>query len=231
MQPALDRRHALSGRGAELRARLADAQLLLVFTPSLAENPWDALAATLPHIDVLQVRVKSAPDAPTEARALFQATERALAIVGDAPVLVTVNDRVDVARALLDRGVVGVHLGEDDCPADVAREHLGPDALIGLSTHNARGVARSTDLPIDSIGFGPCFATETKGYTRGLGAETAWAAREAATVPVFAIGGIDTLNAYELASVGRVAVASAILGAQDPAQAAKAIRAALAGED
>lgn len=207
-----------------------------MFTPSVCADPWGALAAALPFVDVLQVRVKSAPDAPAEARATFEATERALAVVDAAspgehgPVLVTVNDRVDVAKALAHRGVVGVHVGEDDCPPEVAREVLGHDALIGLSTHDPRAVARTLDLPVDSLGFGPCFATETKGYPRGKGPEAAWAASQAALVPVFPIGGITAENAFELAPVGRAAVASAILGASDPGEAARAIRAALVAD-
>lgn len=214
-------------RGPEFRARLADARLLLVFTPSVTDDPWGALEAALPHVDVVQVRVKNAPDAVTEARATYDAALRVLEMAADADCLVMVNDRVDVARALLPAGLAGVHLGEDDCPAVVARGHLGPDALIGLSTHDARGVANAFDEPVDCLGFGPCFPTTTKGYERGLGPEAAWAASQAANVPLFPIGGIDTTNAFELAQVGRAAVASSILAARDPADAARAIRSAL----
>lgn len=212
----------------ELRARLGRARLMLLFTPELAAgDPLEVLGEALPFVDVVQVRVKASPDAVTPARELFDWTERVLDVVHERPaldVLVTVNDRVDVALALRDRGVAGVHLGADDCPPDVAREGLGPVPLIGLSTHDARQVVHAQELPVDYLGFGPIHATATKGYERGHGAEAAWAAHAASSLPVFPIGGIDATNAAELVPIGRAAVSSAILGAPDPAAAAAGLR-------
>jgi thiamine-phosphate pyrophosphorylase len=89
-------------------------------------------------------------------------------------------------------------------------------------------VIASEDLPVDYLGFGPVYATSTKGYERGLGFEPAWIAAQASSRPLFAIGGIDRTNAADLARVGRAAVGAGILAADDPARAAREIRAALA---
>lgn len=211
---------------------LAGARLMLVFTPAACgeRDPADALERALPAVDVVQVRVKPAGAGPSPARETLEWTRRALALcecLGRAAPLVIVNDRVDVAEALADEGCAGVHLGQGDTPPTGARELLGANALIGLSTHDARQVVRSQELPVDYLGFGPIHPTRTKGYGRGLGSEAAWIASEACALPLFPIGGIDAQNAGELAPVGRAAVSSAILAAADPERAAEAIRRSL----
>jgi len=218
-----------------IRAQLANAALLVVFTPELCgeRDPLEVIEALATEVDVIQVRPKPLGGNAgnvTSARVAYDWCVRILdqlATRRDSQVLVTVNDRVDVAAALWPRGLAGVHLGQDDMPPAAARAFLGEDPLIGYSTHDMRQVMTACELPIDSLGFGPVFATTTKGYERGLGPEAAWIAKEAATLPLFAIGGIDTANVGELGEVGRVAVASCLLGADDPAAAARELRALL----
>ncbi len=229
------------------RAQLGDARLLLIFTPEVVSDgdPMERLGALLPHVDIIQVRPKPVASEqtsglsagpPAEARATYEWTERVLELVRRADLgeearpLVMVNDRVDVAMALADAGCAGVHLGEGDLPPKEARAMLPEELLIGLSTHDMAGVVRSHDEPVDYLGFGPVFASQTKGYSDARGPERAWVASEAASVPVFAIGGVTTANASELNSVGRVAVASALLSAADPAAEAESLRAALSAE-
>lgn len=228
----------------ELRRRLADARLYLVFTPEIV-TAGDALAvleAALPHVDLVQVRPKppevgldparpALKPATSDARVVHEWTLKVLELckLKRSEALVIVNDRVDVARSLLERGVAGVHVGQEDTPPRIARELLGTSALVGLSTHTSAQVVAALDEPVDYLGFGPVRATATKGYERGLGAEKAWIASLAATVPVFPIGGIGLAEAAELAEVGRAAVSSAILNAPDPAAAALALRDALDG--
>lgn len=217
----------------ELRRRLKAARLYLVFTPGLVadRDPLAVLGAALPHVDLVQVRPKAAGlAAQSDARETLEWTERVLALMESqrSEALVIVNDRVDVARTLLERGVAGVHLGAEDTPPKVARELLGSAALIGLSTHSPAQVIAALDEPVDYLGFGPIHESATKGYARGLGAEAAWLASMAASVPVFPIGGIGLAQAADLAEVGRAAVSSAILTARDPAAAARALRESLA---
>jgi thiamine-phosphate pyrophosphorylase len=220
-----------------LRERLRTARLYLLFTPQVCRkrDPLAVLEALLPHVDVLQVRIRGTPatSAPTAARESFEWTERVLDVCAAHPgieVPVLVNDRVDVARALRERGCAGVHLGQEDAPPELARELLGAAALIGLSTHSSAQVARAQLEPVDYLGFGPVHATSTKGYGRGLGPEAAWIASGGSSLPVFPIGGIDGSNAGELEEVGRAAVCAALLAAPDPARAARELRALLAPE-
>ena len=210
------------------RERLARARLQLILTPAVCgeRDPLEVLHAALEWVDVVQVRPKPLghSGAPTSAREAREWTERVLAATRSSDVLVLVNDRIDVARALLEAGCDGVHLGQDDAPPRTAREVLGEDLLIGLSTHDARQVVLAGEEPVDYLGFGPVFATPTVGRARGLGPEAAWIAAEAAFVPVFAIGGIDSSNADQLDQVGHAAVSAGILAAEDPARAAQTIR-------
>ena len=122
-----------------------------------------------------------------------------------------INDRVDVALGL----GAGVHLGQDDMPADAARRLLGPDAIIGYSTHNIEQAIAATRLPIDYLAIGPIFATTTKSDTAPvLGVEGLRRVREAiGAFPLVAIGGITRGNAREVIEAGAdsVAVISALL--------------------
>lgn len=224
----------MSPLGAERRARLAHARLMLLFTPELVpagRDPLEVLARALPHVDVVQVRIKEPGQGLAPARATLAWTERVLALRAAlaSPALVLVNDRPDVARTLGER-VDGLHLGADDAPPELARALLGPEALIGLSTHTNAAVVAAEDLPLDYLGFGPIHPSATKGYARGLGPEAAWIAARASSRPLFPIGGIDATNAAELAEVGRAAVGRAVLAAEDPARAAQELLELLAGD-
>ena len=122
-----------------------------------------------------------------------------------------VNDRVDLALAV---GAHGVHLGQDDMPPGAARNLLGPDAVIGYSTHNVEQAIAAINLPIDYLAIGPIFATTTKSDTAPvLGLEGLRAVREAiGRFPLVAIGGITHANAREVIQAGAdsVAVISAV---------------------
>ena len=216
----------------ELRDRLTRARLMLLFTPELvrAGDPLAILEAVLAVVDVVQIRPKpleNARTAVTPAREAYEITRAALDLARALPEprpLVIVNDRVDVARALLADGVAGVHLGQDDAPASLARAVLGPAALVGLSTHDAGELVLAEDAGADYVGFGPIHTTATKALSRGVGAERAWVASHACACPLFAIGGIDRTNVADLAEVGRVAIGAGILGASDPVSEARQIR-------
>jgi len=230
--------------GHALRGRLATARLMLLFTPEICgdKDPEYLLRALLPEVDAVQVRCKplaagpSTPDRPgppAQARASHDWTRRCLEWAAElqSPPLVLVDDRVDVALALAGEGCAGVHLGTHDFPPTEARELLGPELLIGASTHGAAEAARTAELPVDYLGFGPIFATATKGYRVGLGPEQAWVAQAGTTLPLFPIGGIDGSNAHTLTPVGRAAVGGALLTADDPVAAARDLRASLCEAD
>jgi len=135
--------------------------------------------------------------------------------------LFIVNDRCDLARAV-DAG--GVHLGQDDLPYADARKILGPDKVIGLSTHNAAQVQEADKLEPDYIGFGPIFKPGSKlDHDPVVGIAGLRAIRSLTTLPIFAIGGIQVEQTGEVIRAGAdgVAVISAILKASDVQQAVR----------
>ena len=166
-------------------------------------------------------RAWDAPTLSARAQALRLASERR-------SIRFVVNDELWLAR---DCGADALHLGQDDLPIEEARRELGPDFLIGLSTHSEDQIRRAAERGASMIGVGPIFATQTKkeaGPAKGLDLVEA-SSRLAPELPAFPIGGIDASNAEEVIARGGagVAVSSAILGAEDPARAVEELRAAL----
>ncbi|MDR5738602.1 thiamine phosphate synthase [Caballeronia sp. LZ016] len=140
-----------------------------------------------------------------------------------------IDDHVDVALAA---GADGVHIGQRDLPADVARRLMGPGALIGLSVSNLAEVAHANQLQgvVDYLGAGPVYATPTKTDASapcGIGG-LAEMCREA-RFPTVAIGGIQARNAADVmrAKPAGLAVVSAICKAANPREAAAALRATI----
>lgn len=126
-----------------------------------------------------------------------------------------VNDRCDLALAL---DADGVHLGQEDLALPDARALLGPDRLIGISTHNPEQVRTATEEGADYLGFGPIFATTSKSdHEPVVGVEGLAAIRPLTPLPIFAIGGIQpqTYRAILSAGANGAAVMSAILHAPD----------------
>lgn len=130
------------------------------------------------------------------------------------------NDHVDL---VLETGADGVHVGQDDMPVGRVREIIGPDRLVGLSTHSLDQVRQAVVCGPDYIGFGPLFATATKPDYSPIGTEDLRAAHELAPFPVFCIGGIKRENLAAVVSAGarRVVIVSGLLTAGDRAAYAR----------
>jgi thiamine-phosphate pyrophosphorylase len=138
----------------------------------------------------------------------------------DLDVLFLVNDRCDLALAI---DADGVHLGQADLPYANARQLLGPQRCIGISTHTAAQVEEADRLKPDYIGFGPIFAPASKAdHDPVVGVEGLRHIRPLTSLPVFAIGGIQASHVRTLLDAGAngIAVISAVCGAPDVAAAA-----------
>ena len=145
--------------------------------------------------------------------------------------LLIVNDRCDLAVAV---DADGVHLGQGDLPIAYARRLLGPDKIIGLSTHSVAQVQEAMRGQPDYLGFGPIFSTSTKAdHDPVVGLEGLRAVRALTRLPIFAIGGITAETAGKVMAAGAdgLAVVSAVLTAADLGSAIKSFQQALAAVD
>lgn len=210
---------------AERRARLRVARLYLVIEAAPARDHAFVGAALRGGVDVVQLREKHAHD--EEIVAAGRGLREACAATG---ALFVVNDRPDLALAC---DADGVHVGQDDEPPASARRRVGPDLLIGLSTHSPAQVDAAERNPaVDYLGVGPVYETATKPGLEAVGIELVRHAAGTAAKPWFAIGGIDAERAPEVADAGarRLAVVRAVRDAGDPEAAAAALLAAMGEE-
>jgi thiamine-phosphate pyrophosphorylase len=136
--------------------------------------------------------------------------------------LFIVNDDPHLA---LELRADGVHVGQDDMDPAEARKIMGPDAIIGLSTHSREQIEAAAKQPVDYISVGPVWETPTKEGRPATGLEVIGIAAEIAETPWFAIGGIHTENAGEVVSAGaeRLCVVRAVRDAPDPRAAATSL--------
>lgn len=138
-----------------------------------------------------------------------------------------INDRVDVALAV---DADGVHLTTTSLPASIARRVLGPERLIGVSTHTLTEAHAAADEGADFLVFGPVFFTPSKApYGQPVGLDALRAVRAAVNVPILAIGGVKKPNLIQVLAAGAdgIAVISAIISADDPMAASQDLLATL----
>jgi thiamine-phosphate pyrophosphorylase len=162
-------------------------------------------------------------------RAVYEAARVLALLLRDAGALFLVNDHADIARAV---DADGVHLGQDDLPLDQARLFLGPDRIIGISTHSVAQAVAAEQGGADYIGFGPLFETRTKDAGPTQGIERLAAVRTSVTLPIIAIGGIGTGNVRDARIHGAdgIAVITAVLQAPDIAKACRSLQEQFTGE-
>ncbi len=129
--------------------------------------------------------------------------------------LFILNDRVDLALAV---NADGVHLGQQDVSVALARQILGSQAIVGRSTTNPAEMALAIQEGADYIGVGPVYETPTKAGKAAAGLEYVRHAAQHATIPWFAIGGIDSTNIDDVLQAGApaIAIVRAIMGSDNP---------------
>ena len=143
---------------------------------------------------------------------------KALCVKSD--VLFIMNDYLDIAIA---SDADGLHLGQEDLPVSTARQLLPIDRIIGCSTKTIAAALQAQTDGADYVAVGSMYPTASKTDTHVVGLETLHQIREAISIPIVAIGGIDAKNAGEVMAAGAdsVAVISAVLGAEDVEEAAR----------
>lgn len=210
--------------GDDARRRLAEARLYVLVTESLCRA---SLLGTIREVvdggaDIIQLREKDVDD-----RTLLAKAREVRELTRQRGALFIVNDRPDIA---LLAEADGVHLGQDDLPLQEARRLLGPDALIGVSTHDIYQVRRAVLEGASYIGVGPTFPSQTKTFDAFPGLDFVRAGVAETTLPAFALGGITLENVGDVVAAGcrRIAVSQALCAAEDPRAAARTLKRALA---
>ncbi|NPV73929.1 MAG: thiamine phosphate synthase [Pelotomaculum sp.] len=177
-------------------------------------------------IKVIQYREKERP-----VRQKYEECLKIREMTREAGVTFIVNDHVDLAL-LVDAD--GVHLGQDDLPADRVRELVGDKMIIGLSTHSPAQARAAEKMGVDYIGVGPIFATKTKkDVCDPVGLEYLEFVVKNISLPFVAIGGIKEHNIAEVSSRGAkcIALVTEIVGAEDIKAKVRALRAIISRKE
>lgn len=205
--------------------RLRDARLYACTDSRSAEGdlPEFLDAAYAGGVDIIQLRDKG-----LEARAEIEALKVLRQTAHRHGKLFSVNDRADVALLV---GADVFHIGQGDLTSEQARTVLGPDVILGRSTHSIdQALAAEADPEIDYFCLGPVWETPTKPGRPSIGLEPLRALAATATKPWFAIGGISSgerLAEVQAAGAQRIVVVRAVTAADDPTAAATELRQAL----
>jgi thiamine-phosphate pyrophosphorylase len=205
--------------GSDRRRQLEACRLYLVTSPS-PQLEAVVEAALEGGVRLVQYRAKEGSCGPdgqpiTDGQRLQQA-QALRHLCNRYGALFLVNDRIDLAMAV---DADGVHLGQGDLPPALARRLLGPDRLIGRSTHALQQLHQAVADGCDYVGVGPVNATPTKPGREPVGLDYVRQAAAESPIPFFAIGGIEPGNLAAVQAAGgvRVAVVRAITQAADPA--------------
>jgi thiamine-phosphate pyrophosphorylase len=199
-------------------SRLVLPRLYVILDSALLTLPVQDCAQSLAAAGVrlMQYRSKTA-----SARELLHSSQNLASLVASRGVSFVVNDRADVAALA---GVSGVHVGQEDLGVEQARELVGPDKWVGVSTNNLEQFQTAAATSADYIAVGPVFATSSKANPDPVvGTEFVRQVRGLTDKPIVAIGGITLENAASVIAAGAdsVAVISDILRARDPGERAR----------
>jgi thiamine-phosphate pyrophosphorylase len=201
-------------------AGLAGRRLYLC-TPDRPDLEQFVAACVRGGVDILQLR-----DKHLDARHLVKRARMLRALCADMGVPFILNDRPDLA---LEIGADGVHVGQDDASAELARRILGDDALVGLSTHRTEELDASRTAPVDYISAGPVVPTPTKPGRPGTGTAYVRAAVARAGRPVFVTGGVtpETVDTLARSGASHFVVVRFLTDSPDPEADARRLRASI----
>ncbi|MGZ3385246.1 MAG: thiamine phosphate synthase, partial [Isosphaeraceae bacterium] len=206
---------------------LGEAKLMVLVggLPTLGDLIWIVGEALAGGADIIELREKNLAD-----RELLSRAREVRILTAQAKARFILNDRPDLARLA---GADGVHVGQDDLSIRDTRRIVGPNLLIGVSTHDRAQLDAAILAGAGYVGVGPVFPSATKEFSEPELAGLAFvqAAAETTNIPWFAIGGITEENVERVLAAGaaRIAVSAAVVRAERPRRAATRLKARLEG--
>lgn len=167
---------------------------------------------------IVQLREKTA-----STKDFYQLALKVKEITSKYGVPLLINDRIDIAIAVDSEGV---HIGQDDMPADIARKIIGEDKILGVSASTVEEAKKAQEDGADYIGSGAVFPTATKDDADSVSREELKEIVDSIDIPVVAIGGITLDNASLLkdSGIAGFSVVSAIMSADNPKEASQRLR-------
>jgi thiamine-phosphate pyrophosphorylase len=200
--------------------RLAQARLYVIVDGGESEDEFERFVRSLveAEVDIVQLRDKRLND-----RELIGRARRLRGLTRGTKTLFVMNDRPDIAR-LADAD--GVHVGQEELSVKDARTIVGPQALVGVSTHSIDQARQAVLNGANYIGVGPTFASSTKAFEAYQGVELLRTVANEIRLPAFAIGGITLENLGDVLATGirRVAVSAAVCEAADAGATARELK-------
>ncbi|MEO1997484.1 MAG: thiamine phosphate synthase [Planctomycetaceae bacterium] len=194
---------------------LAKHRLYLLLTEAACQAEWSRVAnqALEAGVRLIQLREKTKSD-----RQLIEIGRQLRDQTLEHGALLIVNDRPDVAVAIK---ADGVHVGQDELRVADARSIVGPQRLVGVSTHSLEQATAAVEQGADYLGVGPVFPSTTKDFTDFVGLDLVATVSKNIEIPWYAIGGISATNLADVLDAGApgAAVTAAICGAQDVGRA------------
>lgn len=169
-------------------------------------------------VTMVQIREKSASSLE-----FYEQAIRIKKLTGRYSIPLVVNDRIDIALAI---GADGIHIGQNDIPASVARKIIGKNMLLGVSASSVKEALQAQNDGADYLGIGAMFSTGTKTDAKTVSMEELQRIRKAVSIPIVAIGGISKENAaiFQGMGVDGLAVVSAIIAQPDIKAAAEELK-------
>jgi len=157
---------------------------------------------------------------------VVEEAQRVLDVTKAARIPLLINDRADVALAV---GADGVHVGQEDLPVSVVRQIVGPERIVGKSTHSLEHALAAEQEGADYLAVGPIYPTPTKPEYPSVGLKVIGQVKACVSIPIVTIGGIDHKTLPQVLAAGAecVAVVRAVCGAADVEHAARKLKQAI----
>lgn len=207
--------------------RLSDANLYVLIPSFESIEKFESVVQEICNAgtDVIQLRAKELSD-----KDLIERAEKMVTIGRTHETITIINDRPDIAVI---SHADGVHVGQDEITVKQARSILGPEALVGVSTHNLAQLRQAIRDGASYVGLGPTFTSHTKSFDNFAGLPYLEEAAQETKLPAFAIGGITVENIPEVLSTGctRVAISNAVASHTTPSIVVKKIKEILTSDN